>query len=140
MKKFFSSEILFLVSRFILATVFIIAGIEKVSDLISFSSILHNYRIFPYWSINFIAVSLPWVELINGILLLYGYKKKEIAAIFGIILLFFILLIFISILRGLDINCGCFGTIGSVKIGYVKIYENTFLFLLALQIFFFTKK
>lgn len=140
MKKIFSSEIILLVSRFILATVFIIAGIEKVSDLISFSSILHNYRIFPSWSINFIAVSLPWVELINGILLLYGYKKKEIAAIFGIILLFFILLIFISILRGLDINCGCFGTIGSVKIGYVKIYENTFLFLLALHIFFFTKK
>lgn len=139
MRKILSLEILLFLSRFILAGVFILSGIEKVSDVSSFSSILTNYKIFPSWSVNLIAITLPWIELINGILLLYGYKKKEIALIFGIVLIFFIVLIFISILRGLDINCGCFGTIGSVKIGFIKIYENIILVLLTLHILFFSK-
>lgn len=140
MRIILSSKMVLFLARIILASVFIIAGIEKVSDVVSFASIIKNYNFFPLMSVNFIAITLPWIELINGILLLYGYKKREISILFAIILGFFILLIFISILRGLDINCGCFGTIDSVKIGYVKIYENTFLFLLCLHIFFFSNK
>jgi uncharacterized membrane protein YphA (DoxX/SURF4 family) len=140
MKKLLSSKYILIISRVILASVFIIAGIEKISDLTLFSVKINNYKVFPLWTISFIVVTLPWIELINGILLLYGIKKREISALFGLLLFSFIILIFITILRGIDIDCGCFGTIDSVKVGYVKIYENIFLFLLSLHIFFFDDK
>ncbi|PJA96242.1 MAG: hypothetical protein CO129_07560 [Ignavibacteriales bacterium CG_4_9_14_3_um_filter_34_10] len=140
MTKILASKYLIIISQLILAIVFIVAGIEKISDQTIFATKISNYKVFPIWSINFIAISLPWIELINGVLLIYGIRKKEIAGIFGFLLFFFIVLIFISILRGLDIDCGCFGTIDSIKVGYAKIYENVFLFILCLHLYFFSDK
>lgn len=42
-----------------------------------------------------------------------------------------------AILRGLDIDCGCFGTSDGQKVGLLKIGENIGLIILSLYIFFF---
>ena len=40
------------------------------------------------------------------------------------LLVIFIVAIIISLFRGLDINCGCFGTVDGAKVGLQKILEN----------------
>ena len=54
-----------------------------------------------------------------------------------IILGIFILAIIISLLRGLDISCGCFGTKSGSKIGLLKVLENVGLFLLGIILIVF---
>ena len=44
----------------------------------------------------------------------------------------FIIAILISLARGLNIDCGCFGTVGGTKVGIQKILENIGLLLTAI--------
>lgn len=130
MKKIFSNEYFLFIVRIVIAFVFIYAGVEKISDPKSFSQAIYNYRLFPSEMINLIAIILPWLELISGILLLFGICVRENSAIIGILLFIFIVMIIISMIRGLDINCGCFGK-GS-SIGLEKIGENLLMLILCL--------
>lgn len=138
MKKLFSNQYFLLVSRIVISIVFIYAGAEKISDPNSFSQAIYNYRIFPNEMINIFAIILPWIELVSGILLLFGISTKENSAIIGTLLLIFIILIGISMIRGLDINCGCFGK--GTPVGWRKIGENTLMLILALALIAFDSK
>lgn len=138
MKKLISNQYFLLVSRIVIAFVFIYAGAEKISDPNSFSQAIYNYRIFPNEMINIFAIILPWIELVSGILLLFGISVKENSAIIGTLLLVFILLIGISMIRGLDINCGCFGK--GTPVGWRKIGENTLMLILALALIAFDSR
>lgn len=132
MKKIFLNEYFLLTARIIIAFVFIYAGAEKISDPKSFSQAIYNYRLFPSEIINIFAITIPWIELISGILLLFGICVKENSAIIGTLLFIFIVLILISMIRGLDINCGCFGK-GS-PVGWKKIGENLLMLILCLAL------
>ena len=55
---------------------------------------------------------------------------KENSAILNGLLVIFIIAIIISLFRGLDINCGCFGTVDGAKVGLQKILENIGLLIL----------
>uniref|UniRef100_A0A832D041 DoxX family membrane protein n=1 Tax=Ignavibacterium album TaxID=591197 RepID=A0A832D041_9BACT len=132
MKKVFSNEYFLFIARIVIAFVFIYAGAEKISDPKSFSQAIYNYRLFPSEIINLFAITIPWLELIAGVLLLFGICVKENSAIIGTLLFIFIVLIVISLIRGLDINCGCFGK-GS-PIGWKKIGENLLMLILCLAL------
>jgi len=137
MKKIVSNKYLLLLSRIILALVFIFAGAEKISNPEQFAVAISNYRIFPVFSLNIIAITLPWLEVITGLFLLFGISIKENSAIIGSLMIIFTILVFTAILRGLDIDCGCFGTSDGQKAGLLKIAENFVLIILSLHIFFF---
>lgn len=135
MKKIFSNEYFLFIARIIIALVFIYAGAEKISDPKSFSQAIYNYRLFPSEIINLFAITIPWLELISGILLLFGICVRENSAIIGTLLFIFIVLILMSMIRGLDINCGCFGK-GS-PVGWKKIGENLLMLILCLNLIAF---
>jgi putative oxidoreductase len=118
--------------RIVLAIIFIYAGIKKISDPGGFSNSINNYKILPISFVNLFAITLPWIELITGILLLFGIKVKENSFIISVILLVFIIAILISLIRGLNIDCGCFGTVSGTKIGVYKIIEDLVLLILGL--------
>jgi uncharacterized membrane protein YphA (DoxX/SURF4 family) len=130
MKQIISNEYFLLISRFVIAFVFIYAGAEKISDPVNFSQSIYNYKLLPTQLINVFAITIPWIELVTGLLLLFGISVKENSLIIGTLLAIFIIMIFISILRGLDINCGCFGK--GTPIGWKKIGENLILLILCL--------
>lgn len=127
MNNILTNKYLILLIRIVLAVIFIFSGIEKISNPSGFSEAISNYRLFPLFSVNLIAISLPWIELVVGLLLLVGIKIKENVLIINFLMSFFILIVFIALVRGLDINCGCFGTVNSQKVGIFKIIENIFL-------------
>lgn len=113
--------------RIILSLIFIFAGIEKIVNPAAFSESINNYKLFPSILINYSAITIPWIELITGVLLLFGISVKENAAIITTLLIFFTLAVIISLFRGLNIDCGCFGTALGEKVGLQKIVENILL-------------
>lgn len=128
MNSLLSNKFLLLIIRFILGFVFIYAGAEKILEPGLFANSISNYRLVPELLLNLIAVTLPWIELITGIFLVFGIAVKENAIIINILLVLFIVMIAISLFRGLNIECGCFGTAGGTKISVYKIIENILLF------------
>ena len=132
MKTILSNKYLQLIFRLIVALVFILAGIEKISDPSAFSISIENYKLFPLFTINVMAIILPWIELVAGILLLFGVMVKENSAIISVLLLLFTIAIIISLARGLNIDCGCFGTTLGTQIGLLKVGENLSLLIMSL--------
>ena len=137
---FLSNNYLQLTARAVLGIIFIFAGIEKISNPEQFAIAISNYKLLPIFSLNLIAITLPWLEVVSGILLLFGIAIKENSAIIGALMVSFTIMVIIAVLRGLDIDCGCFGTSDGEKVGLLKIIENIGLIVLSIYIYFFDKK
>lgn len=122
MKNLYSNKYFLLSIRLVIGFIFIYAGVEKISDPESFAISISNYRLLPTITLNFLAVTLPWIELVSGVLLLFGISVKENSTIIFSMLLIFTIGIIISLFRGLSIDCGCFGK--GTQIGLFKLGEN----------------
>jgi putative oxidoreductase len=127
MNRLIHNKYFLLTARIILAVVFIFSGIQKISEPAAFAESIMNYKLIPEVFINIASITLPWIELTAGVLLLFGVAVKENAAIISVLLGIFIIAIGISVARGLNIDCGCFGTTGGSKVGFGKIGENLLL-------------
>jgi uncharacterized membrane protein YkgB len=58
-----------------------------------------------------VAVILPWIEALAGVLLIAGLWKREAAAVIAVLLLVFIVAAGSVMARGIDVeNCGCVAT------------------------------
>lgn len=123
MKNLFANIYLLFLIRLVLGFIFIYAGAEKISDPEAFAISISNYRLLPVSTLNFFAITLPWIELVAGVLIIFGIAVRENSSIFFAMLLVFTTAIIISLFRGLSIDCGCFGK-GS-QIGLLKLGENT---------------
>ncbi len=98
------------VFRLIVGGVFVWAGALKVADPLEFAQSIKNYQFFPHDMIFFIAIFLPWVEVLSGGFLIFGIFKRSSAAIISLLLAAFIGLVGLALLRGIDTSCGCFGS------------------------------
>jgi uncharacterized membrane protein YphA (DoxX/SURF4 family) len=119
-----NNKYLLFLLRIVLGIIFIYAAIEKISDPAAFSNSINNYKLLPLSLVNILAISLPWIELSAGLLLLFGVYVKENSTIISILLIVFFVAIAISLARGLNIDCGCFGTSDGAKISLIKLGEN----------------
>lgn len=121
-------------SRLIVAGVFVFAAIPKMLDPMAFSKAIVNYRfVMPIIGQDYVfpvAMFMPPLEAIGGIALLFNRWKRVGSLICGGLLILFIVLVAQALIRGFNIDCGCFGT-GAVgralaeKVGIEKIVENT---------------
>jgi len=124
MKNVLNNKYLLLVLRAILAFVFIYAAILKIAEPGDFSQAIANYKLLPDNFINILAIILPWIEISAGLLLLFGVAVKENSIIISGMLVIFIIAIAISLARGLNIDCGCFGTANGNELGSIKLFQN----------------
>lgn len=131
-------EYFLLAARFFLAFIFIYAGADKISNPSGFSQAIQNYRLFPIEIINFFAITLPWIELICGLLLLFGISVRENSLIIFSLLFVFTLAVAISMIRGLNFDCGCFGK--PSPIGWKKLGENFLMLVLGLLLIIYDSK
>jgi len=96
--------------RIVLGVLFVYAGAVKIQNPQNFADSVATFQILPFPLVSLFALGLPPFEIITGLLLMSGYQKN--IASFGILILCCIFLVAISqaILRGLVIDCGCFGS------------------------------
>ncbi len=123
-----------LASRIVVGAVFIWAGALKIGDPLDFALSIKNYQFFPHDLIFFIAVILPWLEVVCGGLLVIGIFKRSSAAILSLLLVGFIGLVAFALVRGIDTSCGCFGSF-SRRADLSLILTDAVLLALALNIF-----
>jgi len=99
--------------RWYLGSVFILACIHKIADPASFAVDIATYGILPLSLVNAMAITLPWMELVAGIMLILGLRARAAALmVFGMMLMFIVALA-IALAQGLDLSCGCFASQGA---------------------------
>ena len=95
--------------RMLLGALFVWTGWEKIKDPNAFLFSIRSFHILhdPYAA--WVAMGLPWLEILAGAALITGVLVEGGLALIGGMLAVFLWAIIYSWQRGLDINCGCFG-------------------------------
>ena len=98
-----------LIARLVLAGVFVMAALPKLQDPIAFATAVGNFRLIGPELSAWVALCLPWLELVLGIGILLPQIRQTSGGLIGLLLMLFIGLHLSAWARGLDVSCGCFG-------------------------------
>lgn len=96
--------------RLLLAAVFLYAAYTKLRQpWMLFAMSIDAYQILPQGAVLLLGHWLPWVELFIGLFLAAGiFLRYTAAGATGLLLVFFALMIR-AFIKGMSIDCGCFG-------------------------------
>ena len=100
--------LLYHASRLILAVVFLYAGMLKANDVTAFAGQIAEYRLLPYAWNYLVAATLPYLELLCGLMLLLNLRVRPALLVLGGLNLVFMAVLLSAVWRGFDIDCGCF--------------------------------
>ena len=106
--KFLSNPKLVFLLRVFLGIIFIYASIDKIIDPLKFSDAIDNYHITPVEMNNLAALIVPWIELVVGVFLILGIYVRGSSTIIILLLIWFIFILSQALVRGINVNCGCF--------------------------------
>lgn len=115
------------IGRLILGGIFVYAGVAKIilpnmhlwpmfvlrfsiaTNLTTFAQQVESYKILSAGASNFVAHTLPFTEIVLGLLLLIGWRLRIWATLVTLILLGFLGAVTRAYLLHMQIDCGCFG-------------------------------
>jgi len=129
--------------RWILGGMFIYASLHKIVETELFARDIQNYKLVPYALTNLMAMILPWLELICGLFLISGTFLRSSTVIIVGLLSVFIIAIVLSLLRGINLHCGCYELAGDLQIqnaAKIKlemighVFENMILLVMAFAV------
>jgi uncharacterized membrane protein YphA (DoxX/SURF4 family) len=128
------------IGRLLLGVIFVYAGISKVIfpnthlwpmfvlkfsvsvNLSTFAQQVDAYKLLSPAAVSFVAHTLPFTEMLLGMLLLIGWRLQIWASLVTLIMLGFLTVVTRAYLLHMDINCGCFAT--PEPISLKKIFED----------------
>ncbi len=114
------------IGRLVLGGIFIYAGYSKAF----LPNHIEAFKMLPPWGVQFVAHTLPFAEIVLGLLVLVGWRLRIWASLLTLIMLGFFVVVLRAYLLHMDINCGCFAT--PEPIGPRKVLEDAALSALAL--------
>ena len=94
-------------ARWLVAGVFLAAGLPKLADPAQFATVIGAYGVLPEWLLLPAAVIIPMSELVATFLLIRGRQAGLYLS--ALLMVLFIGVLSYGIVLGLDIDCGCFG-------------------------------
>jgi uncharacterized membrane protein YphA (DoxX/SURF4 family) len=116
------------IGRLVLGGIFLYAGYSKVFlpntnlwplfvlkfsisvNLANFARQVDAFQLLSPSGVSFVAHTLPFTEIVLGLLLLIGWRLRIWASILTAIMLGFFVVVSRAYLLHMDINCGCFAT------------------------------
>ena len=116
-----------LIGRLMLGGIFAYAGVAKIifpnmhlwpmfvlkfsiaTNLSTFAQQVESYKILSAGASDFVAHTLPFTEIVLGLLLLIGWRIRIWATLVTLILLGFLAAVTRAYLLHMQIDCGCFG-------------------------------
>jgi uncharacterized membrane protein YphA (DoxX/SURF4 family) len=116
------------IGRLVLAGIFMYAGYAKLflpnfipwplfalrfslsTNLSNFAMQVEQYKLLSPAGVSFVAHTLPFAEIILGLLLLIGWQFRIWASLITLILIGFLGVVSRAYLLHMNINCGCFAT------------------------------
>lgn len=103
-----------------LGAVFVYASLDKIDKPAEFARIVYHYQLAGPNALvgpepaNLLAIVLPWLEVVCGVLLISGIWRREAALLTSVMLVAFMIAIGWALYQGIDIeNCGCFSVSGA---------------------------
>jgi putative oxidoreductase len=90
--------------------VFMYAGALKAVDPGIFVMDVRSFDLLPDPYAAWVAMFLPWLEMICGQAVITGLLRKGGLLVLNASLVAFLIAIAIAWLRGIDVQCGCFGS------------------------------
>jgi len=108
MRRIIDNDFLTLLVRLTVGVTFIYASYYKVVEPALFAKSVWYYHMLPGSLINLTALILPWVELLVGLVLIFGVCYRGAVFLANLMTIIFILALIVSIARGISIDCGCF--------------------------------
>ena len=102
-------HLIVLIARLVLTGTFVMAALPKIKDPVAFAASVNAFRVVGSDISNWIALFLPWLELILGIGILLPQIRSSSSILIATLLIVFIGLHASAWMRGLEISCGCFG-------------------------------
>jgi len=100
------------------------ASLDKILHPSDFAQMTENYRVIGKDLSNWVAVFIPYLEIVVGLLLLAGIWLDAASMINMILMFVFFVLVLQAYFRGLDISCGCYSVEEGHVIGPVKLLTN----------------
>jgi uncharacterized membrane protein YphA (DoxX/SURF4 family) len=94
--------------RLLLGAFFVYASLDKIASPPAFAKAVYQWQVGGPVPSNLVAVTLPWIELLAGLLLIVGAWKREAALVIALLLVVFLVAAGSVMARGIDVqNCGC---------------------------------
>ncbi len=98
-----------LLLRLATAGVFLYAASTKLPNMELFAEETANYQMLPAWLVPYFSTMLIGVEVLAGLMLLFGLFVRAAAAVTVLMNIAFIVALSQALIRGIDLTCGCFG-------------------------------
>lgn len=124
-----AGRIIYHASRLLLGGLFCYAGVGKAVDVTAFAGQVANYQLLPYAWNFLVAATLPYVEMLAGVLLLLNTRVRPAIVVLGGLTITFMLILLTVMARGLDIDCGCFRSDGQTTAAAAFVRDIGLLFL-----------
>lgn len=109
-----------ILARMIVGGMFVYLAFHKIVDPVQFLKDVREYRLLPEspsYYINLTAISMPWIEILCGLLLMIGFWLRGAAAIVLAMMVAFTTAIFLRAMGvfndggiafcGIEFDCGC---------------------------------
>lgn len=120
--------------RLLIGAIFVYTGTPKLFRPDDFARLVAGYRFLHPDLVNLAGITLPWIELIAGAFLVLGVLPRSSALVLAGLLAVFILAGLLALLRGLEIECGCFFPfLTNHKLGWDLLIRDAVMLLISLQ-------
>ncbi len=126
-----------LAARLYLGGVFVFASLHKIAHPGVFALDIATYDMVPLGLVNLMAITMPWVEIAAGLLLILGVRARAAALCCSGMMVIFLVALLSALSRGLDMSCGCFASQSVAKedpISYLTVLRDLGWLALALYI------
>ena len=120
-------------ARLLVGGIFVYAGASKILDPVRFADAVAAYQMLPVSVINLVAIMLPWVEVVAGILAVMGFWLPASSLVIASLMSLFMLALTQAMARGLKISCGCFGS-GMEPITGLTVARDVFIWVLSVAL------
>lgn len=120
--------------RIFIGGYFIFAAVPKIVEPYVFATNISHYGMLPAWSVNMMALLLPWLELVAGTALIIGFRLRAAAVLSTVMLAMFTIAVAWAVSKGLKIDCGCFGEGTSETVSWEKVAKNMAMIVLTLSL------
>ena len=131
--SFLRSRWLNLIARFVVGGLFFYAAFEKVLHPAAFAMAVRGYKLIPFSLSNLFAIAVSWSEIVAATLLILGILTRKAAGAIFLLLIVFIAAITAVMVRGMVIDCGCFGE-GGAHTSWLLLVRNAALLFLTFLI------
>jgi uncharacterized membrane protein YphA (DoxX/SURF4 family) len=114
------------IGRLLLGAIFIYAGYSKIflpntnfwpwfilkfsitMNLTNFATQVEAFKMLPSWAVQFVGHTLPFAEILLGLLVLIGWRLRIWSTLLTVLMLGFTFAVLRAFILHMDINCGCF--------------------------------